>query len=79
MGLLRDVALNIAHADRNEAAELTALGESVADKLVHQLRGTFSDVEDLRAAYADLPNAEEIDRLLERMMDGPSDELLSLL
>ena len=44
-----------------------------------QLRGTFSDVEDLRAAYADLPNAEEIDRLLERMMDGPSDELLSLL
>jgi hypothetical protein len=79
MGLLRDVVLNIAHADRDEQAELTALGESVADKLVHQLRGTFGDVEDLRAAYADLPNADEIDRLLERMMDGPSDELLSLL
>lgn len=79
MGLLRDVVLNIAHAERNEKAELAALGESIADKLVHQLRGSFSDVEDLRAAYASLPNAAEIDRLLERMMDGPSDELLSLL
>lgn len=29
MGLLRDVALNIAHADRDEVAELEALGQSV--------------------------------------------------
>jgi len=79
MGLLRDVALNIAHADRDEAAELEALGQSVADKLIHQVRGSFADVEDFRQAYAGLPNAAEIDRLLERMMDGPSDELLSLL
>lgn len=79
MGILRDVALNIAHADRDKDAELLALGESVADKLVHQLRGSFSEVEDLRAACADLPNAAEIDRLIERMMDGPSDELLTLL
>lgn len=79
MGLLRDVALNIAHADRDEAAELEALGQSVADKLIHQVRGTFADVEDFRNAYAALPNASEIERLLERMMDGPSDELLSLL
>jgi hypothetical protein len=79
MGLLRDIALNIAHAPRNENAELEALGQSIADKLVHQVRGSFADVEDLRDSYADLPNADEIDRLLERMMDGPSDELLSLL
>lgn len=79
MGLLRDVALSIAHADRDETAELEALGQSVADKLIHQVRGSFADVEDFRRAYAVLPNAAEIDRLLERMMDGPSDELLSLL
>lgn len=79
MGLLRDVALNIALAERSESAELDALGLSVADKLVHQVRGTFSDVEEFRQAYADLPNAEEIDRLVDRMMDGPSDELVSLL
>ncbi|MBE1525508.1 AAA family ATPase [Nesterenkonia lutea] len=79
MGLLRDVVLNIAHAPRSESAELEALGHSVADKILHQVRGSFSDVEAFRSAYANLPNAEEIDRLMERMMDGPSDELLSLL
>lgn len=79
LGLLRDVALSIAHAERNETAELEALGQSVADKLIHQVRGNAADVEDFRRAYAVLPNAEEIDRLMERMLDGPSDELLSLL
>lgn len=79
LGLLRDVVLNVVHAGREEQAELAALGDAVADKLVHQVRGTFADVEDLRLAYAALPNALEIDRLLDRMMDGPSDEILSLL
>lgn len=79
MGLLRDIALNLAHAPREEGAELRALGESIADKLVHQLRGSFADVEEFREVYADLPNADEIDRLVARMMDGPSDELISLL
>ncbi|MBF4580795.1 AAA family ATPase [Frigoribacterium sp. VKM Ac-2530] len=79
MGLLRDVVLNIALAPRDEFAEQEALGHSVADKLIHQVRGTFSDVEDFRTAYASLPNADEIDRLMDRMMDGPSDELISLL
>lgn len=79
MGLLRDVALNIAHAERDANAELEALGQSVADKLIHQVRGSFADVEEFRQAYAALPNADEIERLIERMMDGPSDELLSLL
>lgn len=79
LGLLKDVILEIVHADRNEAAELEALGQAVADKLVHQVRGAHADVQDLREACASLPNAAEIARLLDRMMDGPSDELLPLL
>ena len=79
MGLLKDVILAIAYADRDQNSEMSALGEAVADKLVHQLRGTHSDVEELREVCADLPNAAEIAGLLDRMMDGPSDELLPLL
>lgn len=79
LGLLKDVVLEIVHADRTEGAELEALGQAVADKLVHQVRGAHADIQDLRDACATLPNAEEIARLLDRMMDGPSDELLPLL
>jgi hypothetical protein len=46
---------------------------------VHQLRGTHSDVQPLLAASAALPNAEEIGRLIDQTMSGPSDELLPLL
>lgn len=79
LGLLKDVVLEIVHAERNEHAELVALGQSVADKLVHQLRGSHADIQDFRSACARLPNAAEIDQLLDRMMDGPADELLPLL
>lgn len=79
LGILKDIVLEIVHAERNEAAEMTALGQAVADKIVHQLRGAHADVEELRAASAALPNADEIARLLDRMMDGPADELLPLL
>jgi MoxR-like ATPase len=79
LGLLRDVVLAIVYADRNEKAELTALGEAVADKLIHQLRGTHADAAGLRDVCAQLPNAVEIDGLIGRMMDGPTDELLPLL
>ncbi|BAH30754.1 conserved hypothetical protein [Rhodococcus erythropolis PR4] len=79
MGLLRDVVLAITHADRSESAELLALGEAVADKLIHQVRGTHSDIEELREVCANLPNAGEIATMIDRMMDGPSDELLPLL
>jgi len=79
LGLLKDVILAIVNADRDTVAELTALGQAVADKLVHQVRGSHADVQDLRDACATLPNADEIARLLDRMMDGPSDELLPLL
>jgi len=79
MGLLRDVVLAIAHADRNAESEVRALGESVADKLLHQVRGSHADVEELREVCAKLPNAASIAAMFDRMMDGPSDELLPLL
>lgn len=79
LGLLKDVVLEVVHAERSEGAELVALGQAVSDKLVHQVRGSHADVQDLREACASLPNADEIARLLDRMMDGPADELLPLL
>ncbi|WP_141216124.1 AAA family ATPase [Rhodococcus sp. 06-156-3C] len=79
MGLLRDVVLAIAHADRTAESEVRALGESVADKLLHQVRGSHSDVEELREVCGKLPNAASIAAMFDRMMDGPSDELLPLL
>lgn len=79
LGLLRDIALAIALAPREALEEMRALGQAVADKLVHQVRGPHSDVQDLEAACADLPNAEEIGQLLARASDGPSEELLPLL
>jgi hypothetical protein len=71
--------LNVALTPRSEDSELAALGTAVADKLVHQLRGRSEDIEDFRLACQELPNAEEIARLLERMTDGPADEILPLL
>jgi MoxR-like ATPase len=79
LGLLKDVVLELVHAERDEQSELRALGHAVADKLVHQVRGSHADTRGLLEACADLPNANEIELLLDRMMDGPSDELLPLL
>lgn len=79
LGLLKDVILAVVHAERDEASELEALGQAVADKIVHQVRGRHEDVQDLLVATAELPNAEEIEALLARTMDGPSDELIPLV
>lgn len=79
LGLLKDVVLELVHAERDQQSELQALGHAVADKLVHQVRGSHADTRGLLDACADLPNADEIELLLDRMMDGPSDELLPLL
>jgi hypothetical protein len=79
LGLLKDVVLAIVHAERSEEAELLAFGQAVADKLVHQIRGSHADIQEFRDACALLPNAAEIGQLLDRMMDGPADELLPLL
>jgi AAA domain (dynein-related subfamily) len=79
LGILRDVALEIAYAPRHEPDELAALGRAVADKIVHQLRGTHADADPLLAAATGLPNYSEIQALIARMKDGPPDELLPLL
>lgn len=79
LGILRDVALEIAYAPRQEPGELAALGHAVADKIVHQLRGTHADADPLLAAAAGLPNYSEIESLIVRMKDGPPDELLPLV
>lgn len=79
LGILRDVVMALVMSERNADAELTALGNAVADKIVHQLRGAHADAQPLLAASAGLPNAEEIGRLIEQTMSGPSDELLPLL
>lgn len=79
LGILRDVAMEIAYARRQEADELAALGRVVADKIVHQLRGTHADAEPLLAAATGLPNYAEIEALIVRMKDGPPDELLPLI
>ncbi|OMC22447.1 hypothetical protein A5737_21485 [Mycobacterium colombiense] len=79
LGLLRDVVLTLVYADRDEQAELAALGQAVADKLIHQFRGSHADMEAVREVCAQLPNAIELDGLIQRMMDGPSDELLPLV
>jgi hypothetical protein len=79
LGILRDVALEIAYAPRQEPDELAALGRAVADKIVHQLRGTHADVGPLLSAATGLPNYPEIEALIVRMKDGPPDELLPLV
>jgi MoxR-like ATPase len=79
LGLLRDVALALAFARRDEAEEMAAIGGAIADKVVHQLRGPKSRADDLLAAVGDLPNRAEIARLLDRMKSSPSDELLQIL
>jgi MoxR-like ATPase len=79
LGILRDVALEIAYASRQEPEELAALGRAVADKIVHQLRGTHADADPLLTAATGLPNYSEIEALIARMKDGPPDELLPLV
>jgi MoxR-like ATPase len=79
MGLLRDLALAVAYAGGDAEAEISALVEAVADKLVPQLRGPHERADSLFEAVAVYPGVDQIKRLLERMKDGPLDELLPLL
>ncbi|MGA5818563.1 AAA family ATPase [Kitasatospora sp. NPDC094028] len=80
MGLLRDLALAVGYADRDdEESELGALVDAVADKLVPQLRGPHARADELAAAVAGLTGAEHVVRLLDRMKDGAPEELLPLL
>lgn len=68
LGLLRDLALSLAYAERGNAqAELTCLVTSVADKLLHQLRGPNANLETLMDALDGLPGLAEVLDLAERM------------
>ncbi len=78
MGLLRDVALAIAYADRAEADEMEALRAAIADKVVHQLRGPHERADEVSAALQLGPDAE-ISALLARMKGGSPDDLLPLV
>jgi len=79
MGLLRDIALDIAYADRTAEAELEALSNAVTDKLLHQLRGRASYANDILEVVGMLPGVDEIERLLRRMSAGAGGELRQLL
>ncbi|WP_411081618.1 AAA family ATPase [Streptomyces sp. cmx-18-6] len=79
MGLLRDLALAVAFAERSPDTELRALLDAVADKLVPQLRGPHERATELLKAIDGLPGVEHVNRLLDRMKDGPPEELLPLL
>jgi MoxR-like ATPase len=75
LGLLKDVALTIAMAPRDEGEELIALGEAVADKLVPQLRGPIERADALLAATGGLPNRALVEAALGRMRTGFGDQL----
>ncbi|MGV9661394.1 AAA family ATPase [Streptomyces koyangensis] len=79
MGLLRDLALAIAFAQRDAVSEIRALVDAVADKLVPQLRGPHERATELFQKIDGLDGAEHVARLLDRMKDGPPEELLPLL
>lgn len=79
MGLLRDLALAVAFAERTPDTELSALVDAVTDKLVPQLRGPHERATQLLGAIEGLPGVKHAERLLDRMKDGPPEELLPLL
>jgi hypothetical protein len=79
IGLVRDVALALGFAQRTEDAEMESLGRAYADNLVHQLRGSKIRADQFLEAVGEVPNRDEIARLLDRMKSGPGDELIPLV
>lgn len=65
VGILRDVLLSCVYAPDGE--DLAALGEQVADKVLHQLVGEPKTLEVVVGLCKELPNFEEIERLAKRM------------
>ena len=76
LGILKDLALGIALAPRDRDSELWALGETIADKLVPQLRGPRQRADELLAAATGLPNADLIERQMARMTGGIPGDLI---
>ena len=65
VGILRDVVLSCVYAQAGKDFE--ALGEQIADKVLHQLQGTPKVLEVVSELCRDLPNAGEIRALATRM------------
>jgi hypothetical protein len=65
LGILRDVLLSCVYTRADQ--ELIALGEQVADKVLHQIRGEPKVLEVIADMAKDLPNGVEIAELARRM------------
>lgn len=64
-GILRDVLLACVYAEAGQ--DFAALGEQIADKVLHQIRGEPKVLEVISDMAKDLPNAAEIAELAKRM------------
>ncbi len=64
-GILRDILLSAVYAQAG--AEFMALGQQVADKVLHQVNGAPKILEALTEISKEFPNAKEIADLARRM------------
>lgn len=71
IGVLKDVLLSCVFASDGQA--FSALGEQVADKILHQVHGGPQVVQVLAELCRDFPNAQEIADLARRMGAGSGD------
>ena len=74
IGILKDVLLSCVYAP--DGLEYSALGEQVADKLLHQVHGSAQVAAVLVDLSKDFPNAKEIAELGRRMGVGTGDRRL---
>lgn len=79
MGVLKSIALGIAFAEREASQELTALGDAVTDKILHQLKGPTSFTQKLMEAVNPLPNANDIRELIGKISSPLGDEYITIL
>jgi hypothetical protein len=79
LALLKSMALAVALNHASPEAEIQALRDVIAEKLIHQVRGPKQAAKQLRDALAGLPNLAEVDLALEVMESGPGDELLPIV
>jgi MoxR-like ATPase len=79
LAMLKSVAVAVALADRDEDSELAALGAVLLGKVVHQVRGVKSGVDEFLAAVESLPRHSEIAEIAARMRSAPGDETVSVV
>jgi MoxR-like ATPase len=79
LGLLKDIALDIAYAPRNREAELAALLSSVSTKLIPQLRGPHARADELLQSLQGIGDLQHLDAVLSRMKSYSPDQLTTPL